>query len=143
MFNLEEAISDWREDMALAGIAFSEVLDELESHLVEDVECRMRSGSDAEKAFREAALKLGHAVLLKREFERVENQERRFMKRSMMFIAGFIGVMVGMALVMPALAQYRHEGVMRNDEPWLFLIGSLLTLAGCGAAFRGLKNIRA
>lgn len=62
------------------------------------------------------------------------------MKRNLMFLAGFIGVMVGMALVMPAVAQYRHEGVMRNDEPWLFLIGSLLTLAGCGAAFRGFRK---
>ena len=65
------------------------------------------------------------------------------MKRSLIFIIAFIGVMVGMALVMPAVAQYHNEGVMRNDEPWLFLIGSLLTLAGCGAALRGLKNIRA
>jgi hypothetical protein len=48
--------------------------------------------------------------------------------------------MVGMALVMPAVAQYRHIGVMRNGEPWLFLLGSLLTLAGCGAAIRGLKK---
>ena len=46
-------------------------------------------------------------------------------------------------LVMPAVAQYRHEGVMRNDEPWLFLIGSLLTLAGCGAAVQGFRKSRA
>lgn len=65
------------------------------------------------------------------------------MKRSLIFIAGFIGVMVGMALVMPAVAQYRHEGAMSNGEPWLFLIGSLLTLAGCGAAVRGLQKSRA
>ena len=65
------------------------------------------------------------------------------MKRIFTFIAAFIGVMVGMALVMPAVAQYHHEGVMRNDEPWLFLIGSLITLAGCGAAIRGLIKRRA
>jgi hypothetical protein len=60
-----------------------------------------------------------------------------------MFLAGFAGIMVGMALVMPAVAQYRHEGAMRNDEPWLFLLGSLLTLAGCGAAVRGFRKIQA
>ncbi len=59
------------------------------------------------------------------------------MKRNLTLMAGLVAVMVGMALVMPAVAQYRHEGVMRNDEPWLFLIGSLLTLAGCGAGVRG------
>lgn len=65
------------------------------------------------------------------------------MKRSRILVAGFIGVMVGMAFVMPAVAQYRHEGAMRNDEPWLFLIGSLLTLAGCNGLFHGLKKSRA
>jgi hypothetical protein len=48
-----------------------------------------------------------------------------------------------MAFVMPAVAQYQHEGAMKNGEPWLFLIGSLLTLAGCGAAVRGMKKSRA
>ena len=125
------------------GIKSHEVLDELESHLRDDVECKVRSGSEAEKAFQQAAQKLGRAAVLKLEFERVENAERKFMRRSLMFIAAFIGIMVGMALVMPAVAQYCHEGVMRNDEPWLFLIGSLLTLGGCGAAIRGLKKRRA
>jgi hypothetical protein len=69
--------------------------------------------------------------------------ERTIMKRNLTLMAGLIAVMVGMALVMPAVAQYHHEGVMRNDEPWLFLIGSLLTLAGCGAAFSGFRKRRA
>jgi hypothetical protein len=65
------------------------------------------------------------------------------MKRSLIIVAGIIGVLVGMALVMPAVAQYRQLGAMRNEEPWLFLIGSLLTLAGCAAGIRGLKKSRA
>jgi hypothetical protein len=69
--------------------------------------------------------------------------ERTIMKRNLTLMAGLIAVMVGTALVMPAVAQYRHEGVMRNDEPWLFLVGSLMTPAGCGAAFRGFKKSRA
>jgi hypothetical protein len=32
---------------------------------------------------------------------------------------------------------------MKNGEPWLFLVGSLLTLAGCAAAIRSLKKRRA
>ena len=65
------------------------------------------------------------------------------MKRGFIISVGIAGVLVGMALVMPAVAQYRHEGAMKNDEPWLFLIGSLLTLAGCVAAARSLKRARA
>jgi hypothetical protein len=65
------------------------------------------------------------------------------MKRGLIITAAIIGVLVGMALVMPAMAQYRHEGAMKNGEPWLFLIGTLLTLTGCAAAIRSLKKSRA
>jgi hypothetical protein len=65
------------------------------------------------------------------------------MKGGLIITAAIMGVLVGMALVMPAVAQYRHEGDMKNGEPWLFLIGSLLTLAGCAAAIRSLKKRRA
>jgi hypothetical protein len=51
--------------------------------------------------------------------------------------------MVGMAFVMPAVAQYRQSGAMSNGEPWLFLLGSLMTLAGAGAGFRGVIKSRA
>ena len=62
------------------------------------------------------------------------------MKRIPALAAGVTGVLVGLAFVMPAVAQYRHEGAMKNDEPWLFLFGSLLMLAGGWAAIRGLKK---
>jgi hypothetical protein len=62
------------------------------------------------------------------------------MKQGLIVAGSIIGVLVGMALVMPAVAQYRHEGVMRNGEPWLFLIGSLLTLGGCFAGAHGIKK---
>jgi hypothetical protein len=65
------------------------------------------------------------------------------MKRGLIITGGIIGILVGMAFVMPAVAQYRQLGAMRNGEPWLFLIGSLLTLAGCVAGIRGLKRNRA
>jgi hypothetical protein len=143
MFNLEQAISDWRREMAAGGIESPDILDELQSHLCEDIEHRVRTGSQATDAFQDAVRRIGLGGALKREFDKIENEEKKFMKRSLLFIAAFIGIMVGMAFVMPAVAQYQHEGVMRNGEPWLFLLGSLLTLAGCGAAIRGLTKGRA
>lgn len=143
MFNPESAISTWRNQLSASGIISSEILDELESHLRDDMDRRLRSGAGPEQAFREAARRVGSPEILRVEYDKIGNQERKFMKRSLMFIIAFIGVMVGMALVMPAVAQYRHEGVMRNDEPWLFLIGSLITLAGVGAAARGFRKSRA
>jgi hypothetical protein len=50
MFNLDHAISEWRRQMFAGGVKDSAVLDELESHLREDVERQTRSGVDAQKA---------------------------------------------------------------------------------------------
>lgn len=126
--------------MLAAGVKSPVPLEELESHLREDIEQHVRAGLETNAAFREAVNRMGEAGVLKAEFERVESRERKVMKRVLIIIAGIVGVLVGMAFVMPAVAQYHQEGVMRNGEPWLFLIGSLMTLAGCGTAVRGFRK---
>ena len=52
MFNLDQAIVEWRRQMAAGGIRSPEVLDELESHLRDDVEQQMRLGLDRAAGFR-------------------------------------------------------------------------------------------
>ena len=143
MCDLDMAIAEWRRQLIAAGIHSRDVLDELESHLREDVDHRIVYGAAAQDAFQKAVQQIGRLDRLKAELDKTETNERKFMKRSLIIGAGIIGVMVGMALVMPAVAQYRQIGVMRNGEPWLFLLGSLLTLGGCGAAIRGLKKRQA
>ena len=59
------------------------------------------------------------------------------MKRTIKIILGIITVLVGMGFVMPALAQWRHEGAMTGSSVALCLLGAVLTLAGCGAAIQG------
>lgn len=141
MNNLERDIADWRRKLSDAGIKSAEVLDELEGHLREDIERRARLGGDAAQLFQRAVAQFGQPQSLKAEFDQIK--ERKYMKRGIMIGAGIVGVMVGMALVMPAVAQYRQVGGMRNEEPWLFLIGSLMTLAGCYAGAKGLMKKRA
>jgi len=70
MFDLERAISDWRQRMIAGGIQSPETLDELESHLREDVEQLMRSGVTTQQAFETAALRLGSAAALGTEFQK-------------------------------------------------------------------------
>ena len=143
MSDFESDIAQWRCQLFVTGIKDVEVLDELESHLREDIERRVRAGAGGSGAFREAVARLGRFQTLKTEFDKIEKRERKYMKRILMIGGGILGVLVGMALVMPAVAQYRQIGAMRNAEPWLFLIGSLMTLAGCYAAARNLKKKRA
>jgi len=143
MHNFEPEIIDWRRQMIAAGIKNADVLDELESHLCEDIEQKLRAGADAGQVFETATARFGEPGALKAEFDRIEQPERKYMKRGVLIGAAIVGVMVGMALVMPAVAQYRQIGAMHGGEPFLFLIGSLLTLGGCIAGIRAFKKARA
>jgi hypothetical protein len=71
MFDLEQAIGDWRRQMAAGGIRTPAVLDELESHLRDDIEQQLRSGSSAQQAFEAAVQRIGQGNALKAEFEKV------------------------------------------------------------------------
>jgi len=73
MFNLDQAISEWRQKMAAGGIKTSVVLDELESHLREDAERLAKSGVlSAEEAFRVAESRIGQSELLRAEFAKID-----------------------------------------------------------------------
>src|SRR4051812_22553283 len=72
MFDLNEAIRDWRQSMSMGGLKAAEVLDELESHLRDDVEAQVRSGSTPEDAFELATERIGQSAMLGCEFNKVE-----------------------------------------------------------------------
>jgi len=71
MFNLDQAVAEWRRRMLAAGIKTPVPLDELEHHLRDDVEQQARSGSDPQQAFEAAMLRIGPAGALEREFRKV------------------------------------------------------------------------
>jgi hypothetical protein len=75
MFNLEQAISEWRRHMLAVGFKNSDVMDELESHLREDVAQQVQSGEGAEQAFEAAVQRVGQASLLKREFAKLRGKK--------------------------------------------------------------------
>jgi hypothetical protein len=70
MFDLEQSITEWRRQMLAAGIKSPVPLEELESHLRDDLEQQMRSGVSAPAAFDAAVARLGRADVLKPEFKR-------------------------------------------------------------------------
>ena len=61
MFDLEHSIADWRKQMLAAGIKTPMPLEELESHLREDVARQMQSGTTAEQAFKIAIHGIGNS----------------------------------------------------------------------------------
>ncbi|MGH7971941.1 MAG: permease prefix domain 1-containing protein [Limisphaerales bacterium] len=70
MFNLDQAILEWRRRLAAGGVKTPDVLDELESHLRDDVDQRVREGLSQQQAFEDAVQRLGQANVLKAEFKK-------------------------------------------------------------------------
>ena len=77
MFDLNEAVAAWRRQMSAGGLEDPEVLNELESHLRDDVTDQMRAGGDASLAFAAAVRRLGPASMLQPEFEKAQTTAAR------------------------------------------------------------------
>jgi hypothetical protein len=75
MFNLEEAIAAWRQRMRSAGLDSQEHLDELESHLRDNIDAEVAKGASIETAFGWAVSNIGDPKIVSREF-RQPNRRR-------------------------------------------------------------------
>jgi hypothetical protein len=72
MFELEQSIAGWRRQMLAAGIQTPVPLEELESHLREEIEWQTNSGMNQQDAFASAVQKLGSARAVQNEFMKVD-----------------------------------------------------------------------
>lgn len=88
MFNLEQSIAEWRRQMRSAGVEHPEIVDELESHLREDLARRVQSGESEEQAFEGAVQGVGKASLLKHEFEKLGGKKWAWLRKLKSVIAG-------------------------------------------------------
>lgn len=93
MFNLEQAIAKWRQQMLAAGIKTPVPLEELESHLREDIGQLTKSGQDEQTAFAAAVQKIGSWHMLRNEFGKVEParaSRRQYFFLEIIFMAGLL-----------------------------------------------------
>ena len=72
MFNLEQSITEWRQRMLAAGIKTPVPLEELESHLREEIEQRIKAGLNEATAFAAAVEGVGVAQGVRAEFAKIE-----------------------------------------------------------------------
>ena len=70
MFNLEASIADWRRQMLAAGIKTPVPLEELEIHVREDVDERVKSGLDERQAFEITVKQIGPHGVMQLEFSK-------------------------------------------------------------------------
>lgn len=93
MFNLEKSIGDWRQQMLGAGINSPVPLDELETHLREEVAQLAKSGRSDAEAFEIAVQKIGQAQLLRKEFKKTDEAEKaRMEERGLRFVVALMNL---------------------------------------------------
>ena len=109
MFDLEQAIADWRREMRAAGLGNREQLDELESHLREDVDAQTNAVIAVREAFDAAVQRLGGATALETEFQAAEADLP--MKNKSLEILIIVGALfIELGFILPAVARLRaHE----------------------------------
>ena len=140
MFHFEKAIADWRKQMLAAGVKTPVPLEELESHLREEIEQQMKAGLNVQPAFEIAVQEIGKPGMLKREFKKME---RTLMKRIAIILLGIFAVLFGPGIVLPALAKHRDLGVWNSDIVTPIVLGTIITLVGLGVAVVGFKRRKA
>ncbi|HTR42362.1 MAG TPA: hypothetical protein VMH87_12165 [Pseudomonadales bacterium] len=114
-------------------------LDELESHLREELDLQEHAGLSPEFAFDIAVEQVGKAPSIKTEFQKIE---RNSMKITFILL-GIFAVLVGMALVLPAMAWYRVHGAMPSDILVDLLIGAAIVVSGLSTTVYSLKKRKA
>jgi hypothetical protein len=88
MFDIEKAIADWHQRMLVAGIKSPVPLEELESHLRDEIEHISRTGLGEEKAFHAAIQQMGQAKALQGEFTKVGGAIRERLSQFFLNLAG-------------------------------------------------------
>jgi hypothetical protein len=91
MFNLDQAIAEWRKELHAAGMDTAALLDELESHLREEFERQRRAGHGAQQSFQIARQCIGQADSLGAEFENAGSAmgtRDRWLARFVLYAAG-------------------------------------------------------
>jgi len=86
MFDLEQAIAEWRGQMLSAGVKTPVPLVELESHLRDDIDAKVQSGFTPQKAFNAAVLQMGRGHLLENEFAKNDGL-RQLLKSKLVWVA--------------------------------------------------------
>jgi hypothetical protein len=119
MFNLEQAIAEWRQRMLAAGLKSPEPLEELESHLREEIAARMKSGSDVTEAFKLAVHNLGPASVIQNEF----GKQTPAPVGRLFYLFGALATVDGVRL------SHSNEALIRICG-WGILAGTLLAVTG-------------
>lgn len=147
MFDLEQAISEWRRQMLAANIQSPVPLEELESHLLEDIAAFIAAGKPEHEAFRLATSRLGSPAAVRIEFDKLRGGESRSVKiASLVWLAAVIGAaaFIGGGLHGRSLSPLLYAHIVTLTAGYLaaFLIGSFGICSVCWRLSDNLSLVR-
>jgi hypothetical protein len=156
MFDLEQSIAEWRQQMIAAGIKTPVPLEELENHLREDFEQRARSGLSTQQAFEDAVQRMGRSSTLTTEFKKVGRTKEGtpIMPAKPLILVGVLGVICmvvgscGHWWILRVASEIGRFGAPVNDdlERWntqsllVLCLGVALLLASSTACLAGRRR---
>ena len=134
MFDLEQSITDWRNQMLAAGIKTPVPLEELEIHLREEIEQQMRSATEAQPVLEAAIQKIGRTDVLKNEFQKT-NLPTVEETRIKVIAGGVLTLLVGFIMLWAAVVQSRDVGKMNYEAVGLSVLALILVFDGIAISF--------
>jgi hypothetical protein len=120
MFNLEQSIAVWRRQMLTAGIKNPVPLEELESHLREEIERQIKSGMDAQQAFEMSVSEIGQTGALRCEFKKVESKTSKRV--------GIFAILIGLGLIIRVLVRHHEMGPRWHGDQLGWILFSLIVI---------------
>jgi hypothetical protein len=136
MFNLDQAISEWRRQMLDAGIKTPVPLEELENHLREEIDRQIQSGANAQQAFERAIQRIGQASALKSEFTKVGGTIQNQVKHLLLTFAGIPNLQLANTMntsypnasIEPAWVTYLKGAVFTIPAAFFWLFSAVFLL---------------
>lgn len=133
MFDLDQAMAEWRRQMLAGGIKTPVPLEELESHLREEIERQTKSGLIQEEAFNVAVQRIGPAPMLESEFKKVQSEKdcEKQRRREKVFIAATVGQT--MIFSAPLLFKLGNVSLLTSGQQmscWLAIATNCLLIGG-------------
>jgi len=127
MFNLETAIAEWRRQIAASGITEAEVLNELETHLRDEVAGQVQSRTVSEQVAFECAVRtIGNEDALAAEFAKAAEMTKELRERRLKLFCIFG---VACLYLLPFVLSIPHPwNELALAERWLGLSALALTV---------------
>jgi len=138
MFNLDQSIAEWRRQVIAAGIKTPAPMEELESHLRDDIEQQMQAGLSQQQAFAIAVQRIGQIDALKVEFAKF-NQRKTMYNHNRMYSTALAILVFYLAICTVGLINCQRMGladaVLQGSYlqgwslPWLTALHIFYTIA--------------